>query len=323
MDNINDLENSSKEQLVEKVESMQEEIDSLKEENSRAKSNLMWKVRKLEKDKVLIENEKIRLERETKSLRSEVERFRSPPLVLATITEVLDDHRMTVKSSTGPSFLVNYSKFLDEKLLVPGSRVALNQQTFGIVEVLPSEKAFAYKMKLEALKHQGKSLSPKGTKSHSVDEIDDTKTQIYRYVRLTYLIPELLQLVDDTVLKDKRAVLTMGLKPAVELSYLTKEEQKLVYMGITYEDLTPSHAQTIEIRKLSKSKKLDFNSLEDILCQKKGNQNDQISFNKDKIESVLPTELLKRDKRYIERYIIKAIIEYKKMKIVEEDELDF
>ncbi len=100
----------------------------------------MWKVRKLEKDKVLIENEKIRVERETKSLRSEVERFRSPPLVLATITEVLDDYRMTVKSSTGPSFLVNYSKFLDEKLLVPGSRVALNQQTFGIVEVLPSEK---------------------------------------------------------------------------------------------------------------------------------------------------------------------------------------
>jgi proteasome regulatory subunit len=100
----------------------------------------MWKVRKLEKDKVLIENEKIRLEREAKSLRSEVERFRSPPLVLATITEVLDENRMTVKSSTGPSFLVNYSKFLDEKLLVPGSRVALNQQTFGIVEVLPSEK---------------------------------------------------------------------------------------------------------------------------------------------------------------------------------------
>ena len=140
MNDFDDLENSSKEQLIEKVESMQEEIDSLREEKSKAKSNLMWKVRKLEKDKVLIENEKIRLEREVKSLRSEVDRFRSPPLVLASITEVLDDHRMTVKSSTGPSFLVNYSKFLDEKLLVPGSRVALNQQTFGIVEVLPSEK---------------------------------------------------------------------------------------------------------------------------------------------------------------------------------------
>ena len=129
MDNFDDLENSSKEQLIEKVEILQEEINYLREEKSKAKSNLMWKVRKLEKDKVLIENEKIRLERETKSLRSEVDRFRSPPLVLATITEVLDDNRMTVKSSTGPSFLVNYS-----------SRVALNQQTFGIVEILPSEK---------------------------------------------------------------------------------------------------------------------------------------------------------------------------------------
>ena len=140
MDDFNDLENSSKEQLIEKIDDLNEEIGSLREEKSKAKSNLMWKVRKLEKDKVLIENEKIRLEREVKSLRSEVDRFRSPPLVLATITEVLDDHRMTVKSSTGPSFLVNYSKFLDEKLLVAGSRVALNQQTFGIVEVLPSEK---------------------------------------------------------------------------------------------------------------------------------------------------------------------------------------
>lgn len=134
------LENSSKKDLIDEIDSLKDEIGSLKDENTRTKNNLMWKVRKLEKDKVLIENEKIRLERETKSLRAEVERFRSPPLVLATITEVLDDHRMTVKSSTGPSFLVNYSKFLDEKLLVPGSRVALNQQTFGIVEILPSEK---------------------------------------------------------------------------------------------------------------------------------------------------------------------------------------
>ena len=136
----NNLENSSKKDLIDEIDSMRDEISSLKDENARTKSNLMWKVRKLEKDKVLIENEKIRLEREAKSLRAEVERFRSPPLVLATITEILDDNRMTVKSSTGPSFLVKYSKFLDEKLLVPGSRVALNQQTFGIVEILPSEK---------------------------------------------------------------------------------------------------------------------------------------------------------------------------------------
>ena len=189
-------------------------------------------------------------------------------------------------------------------------------------KILPSEKAFAYKMKLDAMKHQGKKISPKGTKSHSINEIDDTKTQIYRYVRLTNLIPELLKLVDDTVLKDKRTVLTMGLKPAVELSYLNKEEQKLVYMGITYEDVTPSHGQAIKIRELSKNKKLTFDSLEEILCQQKGNQKERISFNKDKIEKALPSELLKRDKRYIEQYIINAIESYKKQELERGDAYD-
>ncbi len=130
----------SSQALLLKIEELKEELNMLKEENSKTKRNLMWKVRKLEKDKVLTENEKIRLEREVKSLRAEVERFRSPPLVLATINEIIDDTRMTVKSSTGPNFLINYSKFLDPKLIQPGARVALNQQTFGVVEVLPSEK---------------------------------------------------------------------------------------------------------------------------------------------------------------------------------------
>ncbi|MBZ9571291.1 proteasome-activating nucleotidase [Methanobrevibacter sp. TMH8] len=132
------MENSQS--LLNKIEDLKKEVRMLKEENTKTKRNLMWKVRKLEKDKVLTENEKIRLERETKSLRGEVERFRSPPLVLATIMEILDENRMTVKSSTGPHFVINYSKFLDEKLLVPGSRVALNQQTFSVVDVLPAEK---------------------------------------------------------------------------------------------------------------------------------------------------------------------------------------
>lgn len=189
-------------------------------------------------------------------------------------------------------------------------------------KVLPSEKAFAYKMKLDALNHRGKSLSPKGTKLHSVEEFEDSKSQIYRYVRLTYLIPELLQLVDDTVLKDKRSVLTMGLKPAVELSYLTKEEQKTVYMGITYEDLTPSHGQAIKIRQLAKDKELSFDTLEEILLEEKGNQREQISFNKDKIEKALPSEMLKRDKRYIEQYIIKAIENYKLIELERGDAYD-
>lgn len=126
--------------ILKKIEDLKTEIKILKEDNTKTKRNLMWKVRKLEKDKVLIENEKMRLDREVKSLRGEIERFRSPPLVIATVTEVLDDGRVVVKSSTGPNFVIGYSRFLDEKSLEPGVRVALNQQTFSIVHVLPSEK---------------------------------------------------------------------------------------------------------------------------------------------------------------------------------------
>ena len=143
-----------------------------------------------------------------------------------------------------------------------------------------------------------------------------------RYIRLTFLIPELLDLVDNTVKYDKRTFLTMGIRPAVELSYLTKDEQKLVYASIVYEDLTPSHAQAIKIRELSKNKLLNYNSLEEILSKNKGNQNDRISFNKEKIESVLPRELLKRDKRYIEQYIINAIIKYKEFEKFKENNID-
>lgn len=185
-------------------------------------------------------------------------------------------------------------------------------------KILPSEKAFAYKMKYDAIKHQGKKTS-----GHDVQKLDDKSDRnIRRYIRLTNLIPELLQLVDDTVLKDKRTALTMGLLPAVELSYLNKEEQKLVYMGITYEDLTPSHGQAKQIRKISNEGKITFDSVEEILCKSKGNQQEQISFNKERIEKVLPTELLKRDKRYIEQYIIKAIENYKQQEIERGDVYD-
>ena len=185
-------------------------------------------------------------------------------------------------------------------------------------KILPSEKAFAYKMKYDAIKHQGKKTS-----GHDVQKLDDKSDRnIRRYIRLTNLIPELLQLVDDTVLKDKRTALTMGLLPAVELSYLNKEEQKLVYMGITYEDLTPSHGQAKQLRKLSNEGKITFDSVEEILCKSKGNQQEQISFNKKRIEKVLPTELLKRDKRYIAQYIIKAIENYKQQEIERGDVYD-
>ena len=141
----------------------------------------------------------------------------------------------------------------------------------------------------------------------------ESREQVRRYIRLTYLIPELLKIVDDTVIHDKRTYLTLGITTAVELSYLNKDEQKLLFNAIEYEDLTPNRAQAIRIRKLSQKHKLDFDSLERILDEKKGNQNDKITFNKEKIESVLPQELLTRDKRYIEQYIIEAIKNYQKL----------
>ena len=193
-------------------------------------------------------------------------------------------------------------------------------------KILPSEKAFAYKMKISAIKHQGKTTSvtegPKWSSEVVGQAYGDGTTNVKRYIRLTFLIPELLDLVDNTVKYDKRTFLTMGIRPAVELSYLTKEEQKLVYASIIYEDLTPSHAQAIKIRELSKNKLLNYNSLEEILSKNKGNQNDRISFNKEKIESVLPRELLKRDKRYIEQYIINAIIKYKEFEKFKENNID-
>lgn len=185
-------------------------------------------------------------------------------------------------------------------------------------KILPSEKAFAYKMKLDSLKHQGKKTSgPEVLKSD-----DDSDRNIRRYVRLTYLIPELLKVVDDSFGAKDHHKITMGIKPAVELSYLNKDEQMLVYSEMTYDDLSPSHAQAIRIRKLSKEKKLNAESLEEILSERKGNQNDQISFNKEKIENVLPYELTKRDKRYIEQYIIKAIETYKKLELERGDAYD-
>lgn len=202
-------------------------------------------------------------------------------------------------------------------------------------KILPSEKAFAYKMKMDAIKHQGKSTSDtkclKSTLVHSGSNLSsqivgkkygDSSTNVKNYIRLTNLIPELLDLVDNTVKYDKRTYLTMGIKPAVELSYLNKDEQNLVYSSITYADLTPSHAQAIKIRNLSKNKLLNYNSLEEILLQNKGNQKEQITFNKEKIESVLPYDLLKRDKRYIEQYIIEAIKNYKEIKIKEQENID-
>lgn len=183
-------------------------------------------------------------------------------------------------------------------------------------KIYPSEKAYAYKMKYEAIKHQGKkTMCHDGTKLRSDEKLakkmNDSARQIHRYINLTNLIPELLKLVDNAIDHDKRTVLSMGLLPAVELSFLSKEEQMLVYSSITYNDSTPSHEQARMIRKMSKEKKLNYNILEELLSQAKASQLERISFNKNNILSVLPIDMRKRNKKYIEQYIIKAIKSYK------------
>ena len=189
--------------------------------------------------------------------------------------------------------------------------------------ILPSEKAFAYKMKLEAMKHQGKkvdTLDPEGPKLNSTEKIGlefgESATNVKRYIRLTYLIPELLDYVDRTAI-NKNEVLTIGIKPAVELSFLSNDSQKLVVDAIDYNQATPSYAQTLQIRKLEEKGELTDEILDNILSEAKGNQHEQISFNRKKIEEALPEDLLKKDKRYIEQYIIKALESYSKEKNIE------
>lgn len=176
-------------------------------------------------------------------------------------------------------------------------------------KILPSEKAMAYKMKYDAMKSMTPSVSNKRKDEILGDQVGESREQIRRYIRLNNLIPELLQLVDDTVLKDKRSALTMGLRPAVELSYLSKDDQELVYEEITYEDLTPSHVQAKRIRELGEKGELDSDILESIFLEQKPNQAKRLSFNEERIRKVLPKDI--KDYK-IEDFIIKAIESYSK-----------
>ncbi|MDR3063176.1 MAG: proteasome-activating nucleotidase [Methanobrevibacter sp.] len=169
------------------VEDLKTEIKFLKEENIKIKRNHSWKLRKLEKEKIILENDRIKLEREAKALKNEVERYRTPPLVLATITEIVDESRMAVKSSTGPHFLIKYTKTFDEKLLQPGSRVALNQSTFSIIDILPSEKDADV---------SGMEIDEKPTVSYdTIGGLEDQILEVKETVELSLKRPELFEKV--------------------------------------------------------------------------------------------------------------------------------
>ena len=162
--------------------------------------------------------------------------------------------------------------------------------------LLPSEKAFAYKMKLEALKHQGKAasgqLGQKWSRDSMADGIEDSSRQIQRYIRLTNLVPALLKLVDEG---------RIAFSPAVELSYLTKEEQAELWDLIEQEDATPSLSQAIRMKQLSRMAKLTPEAIYAIISEEKPNQKEQVR---------IKTELLKKyfPSHYSTQQMEKAII---------------
>ena len=175
--------------------------------------------------------------------------------------------------------------------------------------ILPSEKAFSYKMRLEAMKRQGQrtdlTLSPVGTKSGRSSEVitaetGDSRNQIYRYIRLTELIPELLDMVDEN---------KIAFRPAVELSYLTETEQHNLLNSISYNDATPSLPQAIRLKEFSKAGKLSAEVIEAILGEEKPNQHEKISFKAERLRPYIPSSV---PLEKTEDYIIKALEYYQR-----------
>ena len=176
--------------------------------------------------------------------------------------------------------------------------------------ILPSEKAFSYKMRLEAMKRQGQrtdlTSDPMGPKSGErsneklAEVVNESSSQIKRYIRLTELIPELLDMVDEN---------KIAFRPAVELSYLTETEQHNLLNSISYNDATPSLPQAIRLKEFSKEGKLSAEVIEAILGEEKPNQKEKISFKAERLRPYIPSTV---PLEKTEDYIIKALEYYQR-----------
>ena len=188
--------------------------------------------------------------------------------------------------------------------------VYMVESNFQRSSILPSEKAFAYKMRLDAMKRQGERtdltsatpLQKSGKTSRQIiaDSFGESHEQVRKYIRLTYLIPELLQLVDEGKMK---------MRPAVELSYLNADFQRDVLENIELNDCTPSHAQTIRMRRLYEEHSLTPEVIADIMCEQKPNQRERMVFNGERMRKLLPRDL---PMNKTEDYICEAIAFYRK-----------
>ena len=185
--------------------------------------------------------------------------------------------------------------------------VLMVESNYQRSQILPSEKAFAYKMRLEAMKRQGQrsdlTSSPVGTKfdrsSEAItEETGDSRNQIHRYIRLTNLVPELLDLVDEGKIK---------MRPAVELSYLDEDSQRAVVDEIDLNQCTPSHDQTIRMRKFFTDGKLTPEVVSAIMSEEKPNQREKIVLRGDKVRSLIPKNI---PVSQTEDYVVKALEHY-------------
>ena len=163
-------------------------------------------------------------------------------------------------------------------------------------KILPSEKAFAYKMKLDAIKHQGVTSAQVGQKLLSVEKVaedaGESRNQVKRYIRLTYLIPELLEMADEN---------KIAFNPAVEISYLEQSEQRVLLNAMELNDCTPSHAQAIRLKKLSQEGVLQDQTIYDILAEQKPNQQEQFKFKREDIRKYFP-------KSYTDKQVCDTVI---------------
>ncbi len=191
-------------------------------------------------------------------------------------------------------------------------------------QILPSEKAFAYKMKLDAMKRQAGRPPKENSRPVGADligmrsdellakDVPDSARQIQRYIRLTHLIPEILELVDNSVLKDQE-MLQIAMRPAVELSYLRKEEQSDLFAIMDEMDCTPSHAQAIKMRQMSEAKtggeRLAKDAFVSIMKEEKPNQKEQFKMPKEKLSRYFAPGT---PAQKIEDTIIKALELYRK-----------
>lgn len=188
--------------------------------------------------------------------------------------------------------------------------VYMVESNFQRTTILPSEKAFAYKMRLEAIKRQGQRtdltsatlLQKSGKTSREIiaENSGESHEQVRKYIRLTNLIPELLQLVDEGRIK---------MRPAVELSYLDEDSQRDVALQIDINDCTPSHDQTIRMRKMFKSGKLTTEAVEAIMSEEKPNQRERIVLHGDRVRSLIPKSVKLKD---TEDYVCKALEHYRR-----------